>query len=69
VDYLQETFVKTFANRIREVRIQLGLSQAAVARKWGLPKQTIWAWENGTRTPSGLYKEKIEKILRKIEQG
>ena len=39
--------------------------QAQAARKWGLPQQTIAAWERGTRNPAGLYKEKLERILRR----
>jgi ribosome-binding protein aMBF1 (putative translation factor) len=56
---------ENFAQRIKEARERLGLSQAALGRKWGLPKQTISAWENGTRTPSGLYRRELERMLKR----
>ena len=50
---------RDFAERIKEAQERLGLSQAALARKWGFPKQTISAWINGISAPSGLYREKL----------
>jgi ribosome-binding protein aMBF1 (putative translation factor) len=65
VDTLQEKIEKSFPERIKEARKHLGLSQSALARKWGFPKQTICAWESGFRTPHGLYREKLERLLKR----
>jgi DNA-binding transcriptional regulator YiaG len=61
--------VENFAEQIKQARERLGLSQAAFARQWGIPKQTISAWETGFRSPHGLYREKLQHILGRIEKG
>jgi DNA-binding transcriptional regulator YiaG len=58
---------ENFPDRIKAARERLGLSQSQAARKWGFPKQTISAWETGVRTPTGLYGQKIERILKRIK--
>ena len=58
---------KDFAERIRTVRERLNLSQSELARRWGFSRPLLGMWEKGSRNPSGLYREKLEKILRKIE--
>lgn len=50
--------------RIIAAREKLGLSQSQAAKKWGLSKHTLQAWEQGSRNPAGLYLEKLEKILK-----
>ena len=59
--------MKLFSERIKEARAKLGLSQSDFARKWRFPKQTINAWEHGLRIPHGLYRQKIERILKRTE--
>lgn len=36
-----------FGARIRELRLRLGLSQAALGRALGTKQGTVWSWENG----------------------
>lgn len=38
-------------NRIRERRLELGLSQKAFARKLGVDHSTVSAWEKGVAEP------------------
>jgi DNA-binding XRE family transcriptional regulator len=59
-------FEKSFSQRIKDARQAAGLSQATAARKWGFRKQTLSAWEKGIRNPAGLYKEKLERVLRRV---
>lgn len=37
--------------QLRAARLKQGLSQAAVARRIGVPQNTLWAWEVGRYTP------------------
>ena len=36
-------------DKIKELRKELGLSQAGFAEKWDIPKRTIEDWETGRR--------------------
>jgi DNA-binding transcriptional regulator YiaG len=58
---------KSFPARIKAAREKLGLSQPEAARKWGFSLDTLRAWEQESRNPAGLYREKLEKILTQIE--
>ena len=60
---------RSFSARMKAVRKKLGLSQAQAAQAWGFDLGTFQAWEQEYRNPAGLYREKLEKILRKIEEG
>lgn len=42
----------TFVERLKELRIEDGLSQAELAYKTGLSQSAISAWEQGSRVPS-----------------
>lgn len=46
-------------NKIKEARIDTGMSRAEVARKMNIPYRTFENWENGTNYP----KEYIEKLI------
>lgn len=39
------------AEQIRAIRARTGLSQAAFAARYEIPKRTVEAWEMGQRTP------------------
>lgn len=39
------------SNSIKKMRTAAGYSQVALANKLSVDTQTIWRWENGTRTP------------------
>lgn len=56
----------TFAKRIKRARKKLNLSQKRAAAEWGFSQQVLSQWELGT-DPKGLYREKIEAILRAVE--
>lgn len=58
---------KSISERIKVARLKVGLSQTKAARRWGFGPRTLEAWEQGVRNPAGLYREKLERVLRRIE--
>jgi putative transcriptional regulator len=63
-------------NRVRELRGQLGLSQAEVAAALGVSRQTVISIENGRYLPSlplafriaGFFAMPLEKIFQPDDQ-
>ena len=53
------------AARIKSKREQAGISQSQAAREWGISKRTLQEWEQGRRSPRGLYLQAVERILEK----
>src|SRR5687767_11589577 len=50
--------------RIREVREDLGIPVAVLARRIGVAPNTVWRYESGEREPSMTMLEKIARELR-----
>jgi len=59
-----DEFVKTVATRIRERRVELGLSKLAVAQAAGLDPRAITFIEESRRTPSIATIYRISVALR-----
>ena len=51
------------ANRIKEKRGELGLSQAELAGRCGVTRKTVNTVENGVFTPSALLAIKLARAL------
>ena len=51
------------ANRIKERRTKLGLTQAALAERVGVTRKTVNTVENGVFTPSTLLALKLAESL------
>jgi putative transcriptional regulator len=51
------------ANRIKERRTELGLTQAALAERVGVTRKTVNTVENGVFTPSTLLALKLAESL------
>lgn len=51
------------ANRLKEVRGDLGLTQAELAEKVGVTRKTVNTVENGVFTPSALLALKLAQAL------
>ena len=60
---------KPLSERIKATRKALGLSRALAAKKWNISAATIRAWEEKKRNPSGLYLERITRILGRLERS
>lgn len=53
-----------FADRLRERRSALGLSQFGVASRVGVTPQTIAAWEHGRTSPTLVQLDRLASALR-----
>lgn len=62
-DKLQEEFLKMLGNRIREIRIQKGLSQSEVANRCGKERQSYQRVETGNINPTIWYLEHLAQAL------
>ena len=51
------------ANRIKEKRGELGLTQAELAERCGVTRKTVNTVENGVFTPSALLASKLARAL------
>jgi len=56
-----------FTIRLKAAREKAGFTQDQAAESWKLSVKTLRAWEQGWNEPRGLYRTRIERILRKIE--
>ena len=57
------------ANRLKEIRAELGLTQAELAESVGVTRKTINTVENGVFVPSTLLALKLARALgRPVEQ-
>ena len=56
--------VYDFGIRLRQLREERGLSRAALAKKLGVSKETIYRYENNVQSPSLDRTKQIAVILR-----
>jgi len=55
------------ADDIIRRRTELGLSVARLAREAGVNPATIWRWETGKTTPSGLALRQLAATFKRLE--
>jgi transcriptional regulator with XRE-family HTH domain len=55
--------MKSFADRLREARVALGMTQEQLGFAVGLTKSSISAWENSRETPSFHTLPKLREVL------
>jgi transcriptional regulator with XRE-family HTH domain len=53
----------TFGQKLQDLRMKAGLSQAGLAAKTGIPVKTIQSWEINRRTPRWI------SLLAKLAKG
>lgn len=56
-------------NKIKEARVNAGLTQAKMAEIFKMPKRTIENWETGSRKPPEWAELLILEKLTKMQQG
>jgi DNA-binding transcriptional regulator YiaG len=61
------TSTASLPQRIKAAREILGLTQGEVAKRWGFSRRSLEAWEEGIKSPAPLYRQKLERNLRRIE--
>ncbi len=49
--------------RIKNLRVQVGLSQSELAKRLGVTKSAVNSWESGTNSPSLNYIIKMSQIF------
>ena len=47
----------------------MGFGQRKFARLLGVGSSTVQNWEHSRRQPQGLYQERLEAVLRQVEDG
>jgi DNA-binding transcriptional regulator YiaG len=52
---------------IRALRQRLGLTQAGLAERLGCTTQAVAFWEQGRRSPTGLYAREVRRLLAETE--
>ncbi len=57
------------ASRLKEVRSQLGLTQAQLAERVGVTRKTVNTVENGVFVPSALLALKLARALDEPVEG
>ena len=55
-----------FADQVKSVRQQLGISQEELARKLGVSFATVNRWENGRTNPIKLARAQFDVFCRKM---
>lgn len=53
---------------IKKLRETLGLSVRAFAKGAGVAHTTVVRWENGTNSPKGLQRERLERLARRASK-
>lgn len=59
---------KNFAEKVKEVRQQLGISQEALAQELGVSFSTINRWENGKTVPFKLARKQFEGFCDRMRE-
>lgn len=54
--------------RIKELRLELGLTQAEVAKAIGTSQRNIGRWENGENAPAAIYIKATHARRSSIQQ-
>ena len=62
---MKSTLKADFADRLKEVRLQLFLTQAEMAKLFGVTEQTIRRWEHGKSQPHSSAIRKLNEICKK----
>lgn len=54
---------------LQEQRKRAGLTQSDLALLLGVDRVTIWRWEQGFTTPTGVMKKRLALALRTLDQA
>lgn len=62
------TTSENFANQVRKIRQQLGLSQEELAHELGVSFSTINRWENSKTVPFKLARRQFEAFCERMKK-
>lgn len=66
-DYeLDEIIADSFPDQFRALRKQLGMSQSAFSKHYGMSKRCIESWEEGSRLPADWVKNLLFKDMERL---
>ncbi len=54
---------ESYGERIRQKRLELGLTQRDLAKSLGADKMSVLNWENDKHLPAARFQRRIKKIL------
>lgn len=54
---------KSYGERIRRKRLELGLTQVGLANLLGVSEMSVVGWEKGWHEPTSRYLRKIQEVL------
>ncbi len=54
---------RSYGERLRQRRLELGLTQVKLAKLLGVSEMSVVGWEKGWHVPSVAYRMKIRKVL------
>ena len=54
----------TFSNRLKELRVELNISQQCLAKEIGVTQKAIDFWEKGINEPKASYIIKLAKFFK-----
>jgi putative transcriptional regulator len=60
---------ENFPETVKEIRRQLGLSQAELAHALGVSFATVNRWENGKTVPSKLARRQFDQLCKEKNIG
>jgi transcriptional regulator with XRE-family HTH domain len=61
--------VEEIAERVKQIRNKLGLSQRAFAKQVGATFVSIYKWENNKSKPHPMFMKKIEELNAEEDNG
>ena len=56
--------MKSYAERVKNMREKVGWSQRQLADHFGVPPHTVQSWEQGYRTPPEYVVTMMERLLK-----
>jgi len=59
----------TLGKELKAARKEAHMTQTDFARMIGVPQETVSRWESGKREPTGLYREAVERFLKRQKGG
>lgn len=60
---------KHFRTRVREARVRAGLTQAALAERFGVSQAAVSTWESGSTQPQGDVRKSVLAWVAKADHA
>ncbi len=57
-----------YAENMSAAMTKLGISDAAIGKKLGVSRVTVWRWRTGKMEPLGCYRDQVAEVLKTTVQ-